>query len=99
MKGVTASQEVIADVIEEIKNGLAFIKADYPLILNWAERVKNVDDELKDVEVVIELVKSNEINDLIDVLDALKQACQDYLKHCEGNILIDATTEENIWDI
>ena len=97
--GVTASQEVVADVIEETNNGLTFIKAEFPLIRNWLHRNWDLHNNLDPVDLVIEFVKLNEIDifdEMIHVLDTFKQVCQDYLKHSEGNILIDATTVENI---
>ena len=83
------SAKIVKGVIDEIENGHQFIHTEQPLIKTWAYKVEGVKKELEDVDMVVFLAINDETEDLKNMLNDLKEACKDYLKHSEDNLLID----------
>ena len=85
-EGAKVSMKAVEGVIKEVNNGHQFIYEQQPLIKTWSKEVGTVKDELKNVTGVIYLVNHDETEDMKNILNNLKEACKDYLKHSEDSL-------------
>lgn len=91
--------EIVANVIKQVELGNQFIHNEYPLIKNWASEIDNLKTELDSPNMILASVKEEdieEIEELEEALNGLKEACTNYLLHSVDKLFNKTMTTKNI---